>query len=136
MGALAIHDNRPGMFSSAQAASHRVLTITRIRLAAKGTGGQNQKPKLASGDPPPLPRMPRYLCPASSTARTSKHGAIIGQYSPLTHGCPYSWMDTSSSCALMLSITAVARRSGSPTARPARAGSPSRSRCHASRPHR
>ena len=76
------------MFTSAQTASHRVLTITRIRLAAIGTGGQNQKRKLASGDPPPLLRMPRCSPPASSTARTSKHGAIIGQYSLLTHGCP------------------------------------------------
>ena len=45
-------------------------------------------------------------------ARTWKLGTIIGQYSPLTHGCPYSSMVTRSSCAAMLSITAVARRSG------------------------
>jgi hypothetical protein len=53
------------MSTSAQAASHRVLTITRIRLAAMGTGGQNRKRKLASGDPPPLLRMPRCSPPAS-----------------------------------------------------------------------
>ena len=34
---------RPGISISAQAASHSVLTITRIRLAAGATGGQNQK---------------------------------------------------------------------------------------------
>ncbi len=32
----------PGMSTSAHAASHSVLTITRSRLAAGGTGGQNQ----------------------------------------------------------------------------------------------
>ena len=119
------------MSSSAQAASHSVLTVTRIRFAAGGTGGQNQKPQLPSGDPPPLPGMPRCSAPVSSVARTWKLGAIIGQYSPVTHGCPYSSMDTRSSCAAMLSITAVARRSGRPTASPAHAGSPSRARRHA-----
>jgi hypothetical protein len=34
---------RPGISISAQAASHNVLTITWIRLAAGATGGQNQK---------------------------------------------------------------------------------------------
>ena len=86
-----------------------MLTVTRIRFAAGGTGGQNQKSRLHSGVPPPLPGMPRCSAPVSSVARTWKLGAIIGQYSPLTHGCPYSSTDTSSPCAAMLSITAVAR---------------------------
>ena len=85
-----------------------MLTVTRIRFAAGGTGGQSQKSRLPSGDPPPLPGMPRCSAPVSSVARSWKHGAIIGQYSPLSHGCPYSWMVTRSSCAAMLSITAVA----------------------------
>jgi hypothetical protein len=67
-----------------------MLTITRILLAAGGTGGQNQNSKFPSGEPPPLPRTPSCSPPVSSTARTWKDGAIIGQYSPSTHGCPYS----------------------------------------------
>lgn len=82
------------MATSAQAASHSVLTITRIRFASAATGGQNENSKLPSGAPPPLPRTPSCSAPVSSTARTWKQGVIIGQYSPDTHGCPYTWMDT------------------------------------------
>ena len=128
--------DRPGISSSAQAASHSVLTVTRIRFAAGGTGGQNQNSWLPSGLPPPSPGMARCSAPVSSVARTPKDGAIIGQYSPMIHGCPYSWMVTSSSCAAMLSITAVARRSGRVTASPARSGSLSRARRYACRAHR
>ncbi len=78
--------------------------------------------------------MPSCWPPVSSTARTWKHGVIIGQYSPVTHGCPYSWTYTRSSCAAMLSITAVACRNGSLTARPARAGSPWRAPARRGRP--
>ena len=63
-----------------------MLTITRICLAAGDTGGQNQNSQLPSGDPPPLPDMPSCSPPMSSTARTWKHGVIIGQYSPITQG--------------------------------------------------
>jgi hypothetical protein len=124
------------MSISAQAACRSVLTITRSCLAAGGTGGQNQNSQLPSGEPPPLPDMLSCSPPVSSTARTWKHGVIIGQYSPVTQGCPYSWTDTRSSSAVMLSITAVACRNGSLTARPARTGSPSHARCHARAPHR
>ena len=55
----------------------------------------------------------------SSTAVTRKHGAINGQDSSKIHGYPYSWTDTMSSRAVMLSSTAVARPSGSRTARSA-----------------
>jgi len=115
-----------------------VLTVTRIRFTDGGTGGQNQKVWLPSGLPPPSPGMPRCSAPASSVARTWKLGTIIGQYSPLSHGYPYSWMDTRSPCAAMFSITAVARRSGIQTASPAspaRSGSLSRARRCACRPH-
>ena len=111
-----------------------MLTVTRIRFTDGGTGGQNQNSRLPSGLPPPSPGMPRCSAPASSVARTWKLGTIIGQYSPLTHGCPYSWMDTRSPCAAMFSITAVARRSGRDTASPARSGSLSRARRCACRP--
>ena len=40
----------------------------------------------------PSPGMPSYSSPASSVARTWKQGVIMGQYSPITHGWPYSWM--------------------------------------------
>jgi hypothetical protein len=56
---------------SAQAASHNVLTVTRMLFRAEGTGGQNQKL--------PWPSLPGKLCqspgipscsfPASSMAR-------------------------------------------------------------------
>jgi len=67
-----------------------VLTVTRIRFAPGGTCGQNQNSRLPSGLPPPLPGMPWCSAPVSSVALTWKDGAIIGQYSPLIHGCPYS----------------------------------------------
>ena len=109
------------MSTSAQAASHTVLTVTRSCLACGPTGGQNQKAPLpsCSADTVPWPGPPSCSAPVSSTAVTRKHGAINGQYSPKIQGCPYSWTDTMSSRAVMLSSTAVARSSGSRTARSA-----------------
>ena len=43
------------------------------------------------GKPLQSPGMPVYSLPASSVARARKHGAIIGQCSPHTQGCPYNW---------------------------------------------
>lgn len=105
---------------SAHAASHRVLTITRMRFIAGAIGGQNHKLPLPSSDwePCQLPGMPSCAARVSSMARTSKHGVIIGQYSPITQGWPYSWIPTRSSRADIPSITAVACSSGSSTARP------------------
>ena len=106
---------------SAQAASQRVLTVTRSCLACRPTGGQNQKAPLPSsaGDWLASPGIPSCSAPVSSTAVTRKHGVMLGQYPLMTKGCPYSWTDTMSSSAVMFSITAVACPSGSRTARPA-----------------
>jgi hypothetical protein len=65
------------------------------------------------GKPRQSPGMPVYSFPPSSVARTRKHGVIMGQYSPITQGCPYNWTPTSSPGAETLSITAVACSSGS-----------------------
>ena len=77
-----------GNSSSAQAASHNVLTVTRMRLRAVGTGGQKKKLPVPSspGKPRQSPGTPVCSFPASSVARTRKHGVIMGQYSPITHG--------------------------------------------------
>jgi hypothetical protein len=109
-----------GNSSSAQAASHNVLTVTRMRLRAVGTGGQKKKLPVPSfpGKPRQSPGMPVCSFPASSVALTWKHGAIMGQYSPCTQGCPYNRTPTSSPWAETLSITAVACSSGSRAASP------------------
>src|SRR4029079_11549944 len=90
-----------GSSISAQAASHNVLTVTRRLFRAEATGGQNQKLPLPSspGKPCQSPGMPSCSSPASSTARTWKQGVIMGTYSPITQGWPYSWMPTRSSWA-------------------------------------
>jgi hypothetical protein len=69
------------MSMSAQAASHKVLTVTRSCLACGPTGGENQKATLPScpGDPLPWPSSPSCSAPVSSTAVPRKHGAISGQ---------------------------------------------------------
>ena len=61
-----------GNSMSAQAASHNVLTVTRMLFRPEGTGGQNQKLPLPSspGKPCQSPGMPSCSFPASSTART------------------------------------------------------------------
>jgi hypothetical protein len=61
-----------GSSMSAQAASHNVLTVTRMLFRAEDTGGQNQKLPLPSspGKPRQSPGMPSCSSPASSTART------------------------------------------------------------------
>ena len=95
---------------SAQAASQRVLTITRSCFACVGTGGQNQK------EPVPscacewllLSGMPSCCTPVSSTAVTRKYGVTIGKDPRGTQGCPYNWTDTRSSYAEMFSTTAMA----------------------------
>ena len=74
-GCLGIYGSRSchrGSSMSAQAASHKVLTVTRMLLRAEGTGGQNQKLPLPSspGKPCQSPGMPSCSFPASSTART------------------------------------------------------------------
>lgn len=51
-------------------------------------------------------------------------GVISGHESSRTQGCPYSWMGTASCQAVMFSITAVARWSGSRAASPAPLGCP------------
>jgi len=57
-----------------------------MRFIAGAIGGQNQKLPLPSSDwePCQLPGMPSCAARVSSMARTSKHGVIIGQYSPIT----------------------------------------------------
>jgi hypothetical protein len=58
------------MSTSAQAASHRVLTVTRSCRACGPTGGQNQKAPLPScaGDPVLLSRPPSCSAPTSLAA--------------------------------------------------------------------
>jgi hypothetical protein len=68
-----VHSNyHRGNSMSAQAASHNVLTVTRMLFRPEGTGGQNQKVPLPSppGKPRQSPGMPSCSFPASSTART------------------------------------------------------------------
>ncbi len=113
---------------SAQAASQRVLTVTRSCLACRPTGGQNQKAPLPSsaGDWLASPGIPSCSAPVSSTAVTRKHGVMLGQYPLMTKGCPYSWTDTMSSSAVMFSITAVARAGAGPPGRPRSPARPTR----------
>ena len=45
--------------------------------------------------PPPLPGTPSVLgARVVDRPHLEAEEVIIGQYSPDTHGCPYSWMDT------------------------------------------
>jgi len=74
----------------AQAASQRVLTVTRSCLACAGTGEENQQSPRPScvGNWLPLTISPQYCAPVSSTAVTRKHGMIIGQESAVSQGYP------------------------------------------------
>ncbi len=103
-----------GSSSSAQAASHNVLTVTRRRLRAMGTGGQKKKLPVPSfpGKPRQSPGMPVYSCPGVVGGPHPEAWRDHGPVSPHTQGCPYSWTPTSSPCAETLSITAVACSSG------------------------
>jgi len=69
---LVTADRHRGSSMSAQAASHKVLTVSRMLLRAEGTGGQNQKLPRPSppGKPCQSPDLPWCSFPASSTART------------------------------------------------------------------
>jgi hypothetical protein len=68
---------------------HGVFTVTRMLLPVGSTGGQKKLPwPSLPGKPCQPPGMPSCSSPASSTARSRKHGVIIGQYSPIIHGCP------------------------------------------------
>src|SRR6266853_4350169 len=81
---------RPGMSIRAQAASRKVLTVTRSCRACGPYGGQKLKAPLPSYvcQAPTLQGLPSCSAPVSSTAVTRKHGVITGQDPPVTHGCP------------------------------------------------
>src|SRR6266513_6521702 len=82
---------RPGMAIVAQAASHRVLTVTRSRLTGATTGRPEPEAAAAPRASATQRRAADRLPPdADVVGGDLKHGAIIGQYSPLTQGCPYT----------------------------------------------